>query len=120
MRQGHKARGRGPGGYTRREVLGGVGLGLGAAALSGSGCGLGPEICGAPPPEVPPSSERDAQARALLGSIDTFVVVMLENRSFDHLLGGLRMDRGYAGAARIAGLTGQESNPDDRGGLVQV
>ena len=41
-----------------------------------------------------------------LGSIDHFVVLMLENRSFDHLLGWLRRDD-----ARIDGLTGTETNP---------
>jgi phospholipase C len=112
--------GRDDRGCTRREVLGHLGLGVGAALLSGTGCGLGPDVCGTPPPEVPPGSAQDAQGRALLAPIDTFVVLMLENRSFDHLLGGLRMDRGYAAAGAIAGLTGTETNPDGAGGLVQV
>jgi phospholipase C len=40
-----------------------------------------------------------------LGSIDHFVVLMLENRSFDHLLGWLHRDD-----PRIDGLVGTESN----------
>jgi phospholipase C len=107
-------------GFTRRQMLGQVGRGLGAAVLAGSGCGLGPQVCGSPPPDVVPASEQDARARALLAPIDTFVVVMLENRSFDHLLGGLRMDRDYAGAHAITGLTGAETNPDGAGHLVSV
>ncbi|HEY6357244.1 MAG TPA: alkaline phosphatase family protein [Vicinamibacterales bacterium] len=43
------------------------------------------------------------------------VVLMMENRSFDHMLGGLR-----AQDPRINGLTGSESNPDTTGALVQV
>ena len=43
------------------------------------------------------------------------VVLMMENRSFDHMLGGLR-----AQDPRINGLTGNESNPDTTGAIVQV
>ncbi len=43
------------------------------------------------------------------------VVLMMENRSFDHMLGGLK-----AQDPRINGLTGTESNPDTTGALVQV
>lgn len=57
-----------------------------------------------------------------LSSINNIVVLMLENRSFDHMLGFL-----YAASGNVApsgqpfeGLTGQESNPDGSGGSVQV
>jgi phospholipase C len=43
------------------------------------------------------------------------VVLMMENRSFDHLLGSLK-----AADPRIDGLTGQESNPDTTGATVNV
>jgi len=43
------------------------------------------------------------------------VVLMMENRSFDHMLGGLREFN-----PRINGLTGNESNPDTNGTLVKV
>lgn len=51
-----------------------------------------------------------------LGKIDHIVHVMFENRSFDHMLGFLyhpanRSPRGDP----FEGLTGHESNPDDRG-----
>jgi phospholipase C len=43
------------------------------------------------------------------------VVLMMENRSFDHMLGGLKQKD-----PRINGLTGNETNPDTQGALVQV
>src|SRR5262249_28635075 len=43
------------------------------------------------------------------------VVLMMENRSFDHMLGGLK-----AQDSRINGLTGTESNPDTNGAAVTV
>src|SRR5882672_10816089 len=43
------------------------------------------------------------------------VVLMMENRSFDHMLGSLK-----AVDPRIDGLTGQESNPDTTGATVKA
>ncbi len=43
------------------------------------------------------------------------VVLMMENRSFDHVLGSLR-----AQDQRIDGLTGNESNPDTTGAKIKV
>ena len=43
------------------------------------------------------------------------VVLMMSNRSFDHMLGALK-----AQDPRIDGLTGDESNPDNTGTLVKV
>src|SRR5512143_241164 len=40
---------------------------------------------------------------------------MMENRSFDHMLGGLRKTD-----PRINGLVGNESNPDVNGNMVTV
>ncbi len=59
---------------------------------------------------------------SLLGNIDHFVVVMLENRSFDHMLGFLYADHGNMSPLGDAfeGLAGQESNPDGNGGSVTV
>src|SRR5262249_34654695 len=42
-----------------------------------------------------------------LGRIENIVVLMLENRPFDHMLGFLKSDQ-YA----IEGLTGDETNPE--------
>jgi phospholipase C len=43
------------------------------------------------------------------------VVLMMENRSFDHMLGALK-----AKSPAINGLTGDESNPDSDGAVVKV
>jgi phospholipase C len=50
-----------------------------------------------------------------LQKLKHIVVLMLENRSFDHMLGGLK-----ARDARIDGLTGNETNPDINGDPVPV
>jgi phospholipase C len=52
-----------------------------------------------------------------LSSIDHIVVLMLENRSFDHMLGYLYADASNVSAAGqpFEGLTGAESNPDGSG-----
>jgi len=61
-------------------------------------------------------------AGSLLPSINHFVVVMLENRSFDHMLGFLYHDQGNVSLLRqpFEGLTGNEANPDGKGGQVKV
>src|SRR3984957_19343233 len=57
-----------------------------------------------------------------LSSINHIVVLMLENRSFDHMLGYLYADSGNVSAAGqpFDGLTGKESNPDAKGVPVPV
>jgi phospholipase C len=50
-----------------------------------------------------------------LDNLQHIVVLMMENRSFDHMLGGLK-----AQDPRINGLTGNETNPDTTGALVPV
>lgn len=50
-----------------------------------------------------------------LDKLKHIVVLMMENRSFDHMLGGLK-----AIDPRIDGLTGNESNPDSQGAPAQV
>jgi len=49
-----------------------------------------------------------------LGKVDHFVVVMMENRSFDHMLGYLSLP-GEGGRTDINGLTGTEYNRDAEG-----
>lgn len=58
----------------------------------------------------------------MLDGIEHFVVVMLENRSFDHLLGFLYADHGNVSPRGQAfeGLTGRESNPAASGGSDAV
>jgi len=57
-----------------------------------------------------------------LSAINHIVVLMLENRSFDHMLGFLYTDAGNMSPAGqpFEGLTGQESNPGADGTPVQV
>jgi phospholipase C len=50
-----------------------------------------------------------------LDNLEHLVVLMMENRSFDHLLGGLKKID-----PRIDGLNGNETNPDPSGADVQV
>ena len=58
----------------------------------------------------------------LLTSINHIVVLMLENRSFDHMLGFLYADHGNVSptGAAFEGLTGSESNPGKSAGKVRV
>jgi phospholipase C len=94
----------------RRTALQGLAAGLGTLAV---GCGR-PQ----PPLIVPPAG--DPEARRRLAGIDTFVVVMMENRSFDHLLGALAFDRDYPGRLAVDGLRGGESNLDVQGRPVPL
>ena len=59
---------------------------------------------------------------SLLAGINHIVVVMLENRSFDHMLGFLYADAGNKSPLGhpFEGLTGRESNPDGKGNRMQV
>lgn len=50
-----------------------------------------------------------------LDSLKHIVVLMMENRSFDHMLGALKEQDG-----RIDGLTGNETNPDTNGNNAKV
>lgn len=58
----------------------------------------------------------DLSASELLAPIETIVVVMMENRSFDHYFGSLSLEEG----APVDGLTGAEANPDLRGNPIPV
>jgi phospholipase C len=51
-----------------------------------------------------------------LGQIKHIVVLMMENRSFDHMLGYLKLD----GMPEVNGLTGQEANTDTDGTVHRV
>ena len=91
----------------RRGLLTGI-AGLGAWAA-----------CEGPPPSTACGPGVDLQKHGLSG-IDNFIVLMMENRSFDHLLGGLALDRSYPGRRLIDGLRGDESNPDRAGRPVPI
>jgi phospholipase C len=57
-----------------------------------------------------------------LAAIEHIVVLMLENRSFDHMLGFLYTDQQNQSPSGQAfdGLTGNESNPAANGEAVKV
>jgi phospholipase C len=61
-------------------------------------------------------------AEAQLAAIEHIVVLMLENRSFDHMLGFLYADSGSRSPSgdSFEGLSGNESNPDPSGAPVRV
>ena len=109
---------------TRREALKQLGVGLGLSTLPA--CGFPPtlaEECAQSPEgrrTVSLAPGRSLAAQALLSSVDNIVVVMMENRSFDHLLGSLSLDARYPGRATVDGLRGGESNPDLDGRPVLV
>lgn len=108
----------------RRQFLAGLGVSLGAASI---GCGdnraapdagLGGDAGEGPPDAANACAEASERpARELLAGIETIVVLCMENRSFDHCLGALRLveGRGY-----VDGLTGAETNPDPEGNPVAV
>ena len=114
---------------TRRDTLKGIGLAIGGAALGA--CGTDAAATGdddggdvdaasvdAPRIDAPVDAEIDApSAEVLLGSVDTFVVLMMENRSFDHYFGALRL---LEGRNDVDGLTGSEANPAPGGAMVGV
>jgi phospholipase C len=62
-----------------------------------------------------PQLPADGIANAQLAAIDTIVVLMLENRSFDNFFGALHMDPTYPAAAKLDGLTGNERIVDANG-----
>jgi len=121
---------------TRRKALTGVGLAIGAVA---TGCGGSEEETGTPnngeqgtPPttnntpapsgtstnDKPPATDPVLGPKELLAGVEHIVVLMMENRSFDHFLGSLKTDKGYAASANVEGLTGTESNPAPDGGAA--
>jgi phospholipase C len=59
---------------------------------------------------------------SLLAKVNYIVVVMLENRSFDHMLGFLYSSHNNVSplGQPYEGLTGKETNPDKNGNAVQV
>ena len=78
------------------------------------------DVAAADPPPAP--SERipapDDPAAARLDQIEHIVVVMLENRSFDHMLGYLSLPASMGGRGRtdVDGLRGSDVNFNEHGG----
>lgn len=92
---------------NRRNLL----KGFGAAALGMTTSGCNPNAFFS----RPAANFRGLDAGKLQG-IDTFVVLVMENRSFDHVLGARKLVEGRS----LEGLTGAEFNPDVNGNKVNV
>jgi phospholipase C len=106
---------------ARRSALQGIASGLGAALASS--CGFPPtlaEKCAQDPGAREVQTTKDPDAQALLRSVDNFVVVMMENRSFDHLLGGLSLDRDYPDRLTVDGVRGDEFNLAPDGSRIVI
>jgi phospholipase C len=89
---------------------------VGAASISCGDNRAAPATADAPDAGTAPPDAADAcaaastgSAKQLLAGIETIVVLCLENRSFDHALGALRL---VEGRSDIDGLTGAEVNLD--------
>jgi phospholipase C len=78
------------------------------------------DVAAAPAPRAPTTTVAapDDAAASRLGQIEHIVVVMLENRSFDHMLGYLSLPRaeGGKGRADVDGLTGPAENYNEYDG----
>jgi phospholipase C len=72
------------------------------------------------PKPIECGGEKSLGSSALLSNIESIVVVMMENRSFDHHLGALRSDRGYGGASTVDGLRGTEECPNADGKMIEA
>ncbi len=108
---------------SRRGMLKRLGLGLSAGILM-PGCVPGQNRC-SDGPEAPAKgsgySETGApSAQRLLEGIDTYIVLFMENRSFDHMLGMLAFDSDYVSRAVVDGLRGNEENTDDDGTVIKM
>ncbi|MEM6992254.1 MAG: alkaline phosphatase family protein, partial [Myxococcota bacterium] len=58
----------------------------------------------------------EMSAEALLANVDTIVVLMMENRSFDHYFGAMSLEEELP----VDGLVGDEANPDAMGNPIAV
>lgn len=85
------------------------GSGQGGAGMGGSGQGGGTAA-------DPCMDGAGYSPDELLAPIETIVVLCMENRSFDHYLGSLRLVEGRD----VLGLSGTESNPDPNGMTVPI
>ena len=87
-----------------------------SADSSDSGSSDGSSSTGDGPPQSDCESAATASFEELFGPIDHIVVLMMENRSFDHMFGALSLLEGRL----VDGLTGRESNPAGNGDAVAV
>lgn len=102
-------------GIKRRTVIKGASAGALASGLA-SGCsdvqtndaGFRDEHC---------EGGADLSPDELLAPVENIVVLMMENRSFDHMFGSLSMDEDRVD---VDGLTGEEFNPGADGAPVKT
>lgn len=140
------SRSRNGNGISRRKAIGTLGLSalaLGGAGVLGGGCagaggqppdgatgddlgeapdgGVSADLAGDRADQKEPGDlARQLTPAELLAGIETVVVLMMENRSFDHYLGALRLDPSYAARAELDGLRGDEMNMSSAGMPVRV
>lgn len=95
-----------PGGQGGAGGAGGSNNG-GSGNEGGQGGGQPTDLC---------QDSTNLSADELLAPIDTFVILCMENRSFDHYLGALRLIEGR----ELTGLDGTEKNPTPDGTFVNV
>jgi phospholipase C len=117
---------------TRRDLLKTAGTSL-AAALA-AGCVSEDELSQEEQASIAcyfnGKARHAMRPRGAFGPIEHVVVLMMENRSFDHMFGALSIepgrkdvfgnDLGGEGRTDVNGLTGDESNIDIEGGTVGV
>jgi len=97
---------------TRRQIL----EGLAAATLAGCAPdGASPTSGGLH--RSPTSSSTNSSGQPLPGTIDTIVICMMENRSFDHVFGSYSL---LEGRDDIDGLRPGMGNPDPDGAWLDV
>jgi phospholipase C len=102
---------------SRREMLAGMGAAALVSGCSGGGGGDPPDpITPADAGGSTPDAARQYSPAELMAGIDHIVVLMMENRSYDHVLGSRRLLEGLPGD----GLTGNEWNPGPDGSPVYV
>lgn len=110
----------GAGGTAGSGATGGASGSAGAGGTAGSGATGGAAGSGATGGTGGTGATCDETstlaASALLAPIDHLVVLMMENRSFDHYLGSLSLLE----SKQVDGLRGGESNPDGAGGNVEI
>ncbi|MBC8074127.1 MAG: alkaline phosphatase family protein, partial [Deltaproteobacteria bacterium] len=124
--------------WSRRRALGGI-ASLGLAACAGDDADQGDGTTGGDSSDGTDASSSTAQADSssetgdtgpiqsdcdaagslsvgeLLAPVEHVIVVMMENRSFDHMFGALALE-----GRLVDGLTGDETNPDPDGEPVGV
>jgi len=121
--------GSGPGKWTRREALKAGAVVAGAAVVGCADDGAPPGIIGgdggttpprdagslvdaSPPPDARvPDAAPPPSPDVLLAPIDTFVILCMENRSFDHYLGARKLVEGVT----LDGLDATMKNLDSSG-----